>query len=246
MSTNESDTIAPETSTEAGTTAAPGPASAAQNQNRKQPFPQGFLDEISNGWAERPDQMPPERAQARFAARPQDATLQNRLGMCYQRAGDANAARAAYRRALELRKDYPAAWNNLGTLDHARGKYKAAISAYGRAIRLDARDAVYHKNLGSAWLARGDAGKALEAWTEALRLDSAAFEADAMKVPGAGLDFARQCYLVAKVFAARGDVEHAIEYLTKAQAAGFTDFGRLERDRDFAAVLGDPRYAALR
>ena len=31
-----------------------------------------------------------------------------------------------------------------------------------------------------------------------------------------------------------------------AQAAGFTDFGRLERDRDFAAVLGDPRYAALR
>ncbi len=73
MSTNESDTIAPETSTEAGTTAAPGPASAAQNQNRKQPFPQGFLDEISNGWAERPDQMPPERAQARFAARRRDA-----------------------------------------------------------------------------------------------------------------------------------------------------------------------------
>ena len=181
-----------------------------------------------------------------IAARPQDATLQNRLGMCYQRAGDANAARAAYRRALELRKDYPAAWNNLGTLDHARGKYKAAISAYGRAIRLDARDAVYHKNLGSAWLARGDAGKALEAWTEALRLDPVAFEADAVKVPGAGLDFARQCYLVAKVFAARGDVEHALEYLTKAQAAGFTDFGRLERDRDFAAVLGDPRYAALR
>ena len=181
-----------------------------------------------------------------IAAQPQDATLHNRLGMCYQRAGDANAARAAYRRALELRKDYAAAWNNLGTLDHARGRYKAAVAAYGRAIKLDARDAVYHKNLGSAWLARGDAGKALEAWTEALRLDSAAFEADAMKVPGAGLDFARQCYLVAKVFAARGDVEHAIEYLTKAQAAGFTDFGRLERDRDFAAVLGDPRYAALK
>jgi hypothetical protein len=51
----------------------PWPASAAQNQNRKQPFPQGFLDEISNGWAERPDQMPPERAQARFAARRRDA-----------------------------------------------------------------------------------------------------------------------------------------------------------------------------
>jgi tetratricopeptide (TPR) repeat protein len=181
-----------------------------------------------------------------IAAQPKDAALHNRLGMCHQRAGDANAARSSYRRAVELRKDYAAAWNNLGTLDHARGKYKAAIAAYGRAIRIDPGDAVFHKNLGSAWLARGDVGKALEAWTEALRLDPVSFESDAVKVPAAGLDFARQCYLVAKVFAARGDVERALAYLVKAQAAGFTDFGRLERDRDFAAVLGDPRYAALK
>jgi len=181
-----------------------------------------------------------------IAAQPMDATLHNRLGTCYQRAGDASAARASYKRAVELRKDYAAAWNNLGTLDHARGKYKAAISAYGRAIKIDPTDAVVHKNLGSAWLARGDVGKALEAWTEALRLDPVSFETDAVKVPAAGLDLARQCYLVAKVFAARGDVERALEYLAKAQAAGFTDFGRLERDRDFAPLLGDPRYAALK
>jgi tetratricopeptide (TPR) repeat protein len=181
-----------------------------------------------------------------IAAQPNDAALHNRLGMCYQRAGDLNAARASYRRALELRKDYAAAWNNLGTLDHARGRYKAAVSAYGRAIKIDPTDAVFQKNLGSAWLARGDAAKALEAWTEALRLDPVSFEDDAVRVPVAGVDLARQCYLVAKVFAMRGDVEHALEYLAKAQAAGFTDFGRLERDRDFAPVLGDPRYAALK
>ncbi|WP_417508266.1 aminopeptidase P family protein [Microbacterium sp.] len=36
--------------------------------NRKQPFPRGFLDTISTGWAERPESLPAARAQAAFAA----------------------------------------------------------------------------------------------------------------------------------------------------------------------------------
>ena len=59
MSTGERDTIAEptvEASVENGTT------------NRKQPFPQGFLDTISTGWAERPETLPSPRAQAPYAA----------------------------------------------------------------------------------------------------------------------------------------------------------------------------------
>lgn len=59
MSTGERDTIAEptvEASAENGTT------------NRKQPFPQGFLDTISTGWAERPETLPAPRAQASYAA----------------------------------------------------------------------------------------------------------------------------------------------------------------------------------
>lgn len=59
MSTAERDTIAEpttETPVEATTT------------NRKQPFPRGFLDTISTGWAERPESIPAPRAQAPFAA----------------------------------------------------------------------------------------------------------------------------------------------------------------------------------
>ena len=111
-----------------------------------------------------------------IATSPKDAALRNRLGICYQRKGDAKAARAAYKKALDLRQDYAEAWNNLGTLDHARGKYKPAISAYGKAIQLKPQDAVFHKNLGAAWLARGDVERALEAWNEAFRLDPTGFE----------------------------------------------------------------------
>lgn len=51
MNTGESDTIA-----------------EAPVTNRKQPFPRGFLDTISTGWAERPESMPAARPQAAYAA----------------------------------------------------------------------------------------------------------------------------------------------------------------------------------
>ncbi len=38
------------------------------NTNRKQPFPKGFLDTISTGWAERPESLPAPRAEAAYAA----------------------------------------------------------------------------------------------------------------------------------------------------------------------------------
>lgn len=55
MSTAERDTIAE-------------PDVENSNTNRKQPFPRGFLDTISTGWAERPENLPPAREQAPFAA----------------------------------------------------------------------------------------------------------------------------------------------------------------------------------
>jgi Flp pilus assembly protein TadD len=181
-----------------------------------------------------------------IAASPNDPALRNRLGICLQRKGDGKAARAAYKKALDLRKDYAEVWNNLGTLDHARGKYKQAIAAYSKAIQMNPQDGVFHKNLGAAWLARGDVERALEAWTEALRLDPAGFEGDAIKVPAAGVTLARQYYLYAKLLAARGETEKALEYLAKAHAAGFNDFGKIEKDNDFVTLIGDPRYAALK
>ena len=58
MTTDDRDTIAPETTETA----------AAATTNRKQPFPAGFLDSISTGWAERPASLPQQRAEAPYAA----------------------------------------------------------------------------------------------------------------------------------------------------------------------------------
>ncbi|MFT4305541.1 MAG: Xaa-Pro aminopeptidase [Microbacterium sp.] len=47
-------------------------AGTAPGTNRRQPFPQGFLDTISSGWAERPDIAPAPREQAGYTARRRD------------------------------------------------------------------------------------------------------------------------------------------------------------------------------
>ncbi|QEW03560.1 aminopeptidase P family protein [Microbacterium lushaniae] len=58
--TGESDTMTPADATESTTT------------NRRQPFPRGFLETISTGWADRPEIIPPRREAATWAAARRD------------------------------------------------------------------------------------------------------------------------------------------------------------------------------
>jgi len=174
-----------------------------------------------------------------------DATLHNQLGICYQRMGDAAQARLAYEKAIALKRDYAEAYNNLGALEHTSGRYEQAIRAYGDAIRIRPTG-VFYKNLGSAWLARGDVDQALRAWIEALRIDPSALDSEGVRVETSAVTLARQYYLFAKLVASRGQVEQALRYLEKAHAAGFNDFMGVERDHDFARLVSDRRYAALK
>ncbi|WP_114589529.1 aminopeptidase P family protein [Microbacterium arborescens] len=64
MTTSETEPTATDTTgTATAETEAP-----AENTNRRQPFPQGFLDTISEGWGSRPETTTPPRDAARFAA----------------------------------------------------------------------------------------------------------------------------------------------------------------------------------
>ncbi|GAA4188879.1 aminopeptidase P family protein [Microbacterium oryzae] len=57
------------TTGETSTQAATEQKAADSNTNRRQPYPQGFLDVISSGWAERAEPLPAAREQAAHAAR---------------------------------------------------------------------------------------------------------------------------------------------------------------------------------
>jgi Tfp pilus assembly protein PilF len=176
---------------------------------------------------------------------PYDATVHNKLGICYQRLKDDATARREYERALELDPGYGEVWNNIGTLEQSRNRFKAAVRAYKKAIEVKPALANSWKNLGSAYLALGQTEQAFEAYQEAFRLDPTILESQVGGVPAAGIDLATQSYYLAKLLATNGQTDAAIEFLRRAKEAGFKDFDRVRGDSAFKAVVADPRFAEL-
>jgi tetratricopeptide (TPR) repeat protein len=175
---------------------------------------------------------------------PDDAALESRLGACYQRMQRDAEARRHYTRALELNPRHAEAWNNLGTLEHAQRQFRRAAQAYRKALELKPGMATAWKNLGAAELALGRVDEGLEAYRRAFQLDPSSLESRS-GIVASGLDEGTQNFFVAKMLAAAGQPETALEFLIKAQASGFRDWKRVERDPHFRALGNDPRFRRL-
>jgi tetratricopeptide (TPR) repeat protein len=176
---------------------------------------------------------------------PRDASLHNKLGICYQQLRDVALARREYDRALQINPGYAEVWNNVGTLEQSQERLKEAVSAYRRAIRIKPELPTPWKNLGNAYLAQEKLEEAYEAYQEAFRLDPTILESEGLGIPAAGIDAATQSFQFAKLAAAHGRVDLALELLRRARDAGFKDFDRVRADPDFKAVMADPRFKAL-
>ena len=91
-------------------------------------------------------------------------------------AGRADAAEAAYRRALALDAGYAAAHNGLGVLYEVQARYDEALAAYRRAADAAPDAALVHRN-------QGDVYRALERYDEAEAAYRRAVAADAGYAP---------------------------------------------------------------
>jgi Flp pilus assembly protein TadD len=176
---------------------------------------------------------------------PNDATLNNKIGVCYQHLGNDAIARRQYDRALELNPRYAEVWNNIGTLEQSRKRFKTAVRSYRKAIELKPAFPTAWKNLGNVYLAMGQVQEAFEAYQESFRLDPTILENQGPAVPSGGVDAATQNFYLSKLLAANGHKDAALEFLRRACEAGFKDFSRVESDADFKQVIADPRYKEL-
>jgi tetratricopeptide (TPR) repeat protein len=89
-------------------------------------------------------------------------------GVAATRAKEWSVAAAAFSRAVEMKPEYPEAWNGLGFALRNQGKYAEALEAYDQALRLrpDYPDALEY--LGEAYVKMGrldDARRVLERLT---------------------------------------------------------------------------------
>jgi tetratricopeptide (TPR) repeat protein len=180
--------------------------------------------------------------QNKLEANPHDAVAHNLLGMSYQGLERIEDAMKEYRQATKLNPRYAEAWNNLGSAYHMKNNLKQAAKQYRKAIELKPELASAYRNLGTALLAMKKIDQGLEAYRRAYEVDPAIFSASGSSSAVRDMDSGMQYFCFAKVSAAGGRIEAALDFLQKARNAGFRDFKRVEKDSDFANVIITERY----
>ena len=177
------------------------------------------------------------------------AIIWDKIGNAYHQLSDLNAARKAYEHAIRLDKKYADAINNVGTTYYAEKKYRSAISRYNRALQYAPDSASIWSNLGTAYYARGKFDLMTQAYTKALQLDPDVFEKHGTvgtRMLDRGVaDKARYHFEMARMYAASGKNELAIQYLRKALEEGFKEKDKLQQSKDFAALRETQEYKDL-
>jgi tetratricopeptide (TPR) repeat protein len=102
---------------------------------------------------------------------------QNRLGKALADRGQADAAIAHYRKALEIKPDYAEAHDNLGNVLAGRGQVDLAIAHYRKGLEIQPDDAEAHNNLAVALAGCGQVDSAIAHYRKALEIQPDHIEA---------------------------------------------------------------------
>jgi tetratricopeptide (TPR) repeat protein len=186
--------------------------------------------------------------QAAIAKQP-TALLWNKEGMSYLMLQRPDKAAKCFDHAIKADKQAPEAYNNRGYIEQMKKKYDKAIKYYLKAAKLRPSDAVFQYNIGSTYFCQHQYAKAAEAYKAAFALDPNIF----IRVSRTGVmaqatspeDRAAFSFMVAKMYARAGDVDHSIEYLRKAMENGYKNINDVYKDQEFATLRTDKRFEEL-
>ena len=177
------------------------------------------------------------------------AMLWNKEGMSYLLLQRPDKAQKCFDHAIKLDKKAPEGYNNRGYIEQMKKKYDKAVKYYLKAAELRPTDAVFQYNIGSTYFADHQYAKAAAAYKAAFALDPNIF----VRVSRMGImaqatspeDRAAFSFMVAKMYAKAGDVDHSLEYLRKAMEDGYKDINKVYTDREFATLRTDKRFEEL-
>ena len=186
--------------------------------------------------------------QQALRADPRNPTVLNKLGIAELKVGDRGPARKHFSQALKYDSRNISALNNLGAVSYLDKKYKNAVKYLKQALELDESSAPAHLNLAEAWMGMGQIDHAMNEYARALELD-----ADILTESTSGVSArvstpeqrARVNFLIAKAYARRGNVDGALEYLTRARDGRFPEMSRVYKDQEFAVLWTDPRLQKI-
>jgi serine/threonine protein kinase/Flp pilus assembly protein TadD len=105
------------------------------------------------------------------ALRPKNANTRRAVADALYYMGRVEEEIAELREAIQIKKDYAGAHNDLGVALHAKGQLDAAIGEYREAIQIKKDYAWAHNNLGNALVDKGRLDEAIAEFREAISLE---------------------------------------------------------------------------
>ena len=176
--------------------------------------------------------------------------LLNKLGVTALSLHRLQAAHSYFQLALKLNRKNADAWNNLGATEYTDGNYRQAISSYRKAVKLTPGAAIFHVNLGTAYVEQKQYEEAGKEFALALDLDP---EIGSSRDSAAGIsahvlsaaDHARYCFEMARVYAARGQMEGMLHWLEKASESGMDLRSTMAADSATSRYLKEPQVVLL-
>lgn len=178
-----------------------------------------------------------------------NAPAANKLGIAYFQVQDFGRAKSWYERALKIDKHFFEPQNNVGMVRYAQHDYKRARRHFEEALKLRPESASAHVNLAATYLALKKNEEAFQEYRLALLLDPQVLEKRSpfgvILQTQSVQDMAQFHFILAKTFAAMGDVERCLAYLRRAIEEGYRDFDRLNSEPAFALILEDVRFQQL-
>jgi len=172
-------------------------------------------------------------------------TLYNKLGLAELKRDDLAAARLNFQKAVKQNPNFVDAVNNIGAVDYMNKNFKSAQKYFKKAAGMEETRATFHVNLGAALFSLKNMDRAVAEYTRALELDPNAFGEQSKVGVAAQIsspeERAQYSYLLAKIYAKRGDVESCIHCLKKAKEDGYNHMQNVYKDQEFAKLRDDPR-----
>ena len=178
-----------------------------------------------------------------------NAVLYNKLGLAELKTNDLRSARIAFQNAVKRNSKYADALNNLGAVDYMQKRYGTAAKQFKKAVALDETRATFHVNLGATWFAQKNLEGAVTEYARALQLDPDAL-ANSSRIGVAAQiaspeERAKYSYMLAKIYAKRGEAEKCLRCLKLAKEEGYRGLANVYRDEEFTNLRQDPRLGEI-
>lgn len=180
---------------------------------------------------------------------PKNALLLNMVGIAYLDLSNFEQAQKYFQRSIKADKKYVSAVSNLGMVWYHQKDFRRAIRQYKKAIAIDPRQAGTHANLGFAYYNSNKFPEAAAEFQKAADLDPHIFEhSDRVGVMVQDRTVANHgqfFYMMARVYAQKGDPAHCAAYLRKSMDEGYKDIKNVKTDPAFKDIIDDPGVQAV-